>query len=199
MEAKEKIDLTPEETEEEISLELDESSEEEKVEEVETFQAQLVKALELNDKLIAELQNKEEEISMFSSVKNNLEGVIEQKNAEIERLQEEVEAIEMEKFQEKVQDMSSRWVKKFGIPADKSDEIVTMLSKFQNEQELDKFESIMGLSKSTKSNPVPLTKNSDVLSEKFSDEKKDVQSLSPKEKINRLHEQFVAYENLKAN
>lgn len=199
MTEEEKKSIVSEETEEEIDIQLDDETEvvEQGEDKVENFQAQLVRALELNDKLINELQKKEQELSVFSEAKSNLESVISDKDETITQLQDQIESIKMEKFQEKVHDMSSKWIKKFGLPADKSDEVITMLSKFQSEEELARFESLMGLTKSNKPNPVPLTKNSNVLSEKFSEKKEDYESLSPKQKLDKLHEQLVAYENLK--
>jgi len=55
------------------------------------FQSQLVQALELNDKLIESLEQKEKDISAFQQIKFGLENVITEKEKHLLQLQQQLE------------------------------------------------------------------------------------------------------------
>jgi hypothetical protein len=163
------------------------------VQELETFKAQLLQAFELNDKLLHEVESRDKEITVFKEVKMGLERVIEQQQSEITQLKEHMNTLRLEKFNEQVTVLARKWIKKYGQAEDKLPEVVVMLSKFQNEEELSRMEKLLGLETGNEnSNPTPLTQTSANLVEVFSSPKseKNLEQMSPDEKRNYFWKQM---------
>jgi hypothetical protein len=185
------------ETTVDVDVSLDEVQEEQTSNQLETFQSQLVQALELNDKLIEELRVKEKEISVFKEIKNSLDSVVQSKEEEISALKYQLEVFKAEKFQDRISTLATKWVKRYNLTDDKLPEITTMLSKFQSEEELQKMETLIGLTQGKeKSSPVPVTQNSSVLVEQFA-AGPNYESLNPDEKMKVLLRQLERFKQLK--
>jgi len=168
--------------------------------EVSQFQAQLVQALELNDKLIVELEQKEKEISMFQEVRKELDNVIKQKDEYIHRFQTALEEFKNARLNERKQNIFERWMLKFNLAADQSESVQRMLSKFTSEDELVELERVMQLPADVKrqSNPLPLTQTSAFLSDNPAPNKsgKVFDALSKEEKMDALWDRVAAIKDV---
>ena len=124
----------------------------------EKFKAQLVQSIELNDKLILELEKKEKELSIFKELQNNLELVIQEKDNVIQQFKTEMDKLQVSKFNEKKDIIVKKWVSKFNLSPDQVSGVQRMLSKFTSEDELDEIEHMLELTVTKKVfEPVALT------------------------------------------
>lgn len=124
----------------------------------EKFKAQLVQSIELNDKLILELERKEKELSLFKELQNNLELVISEKDKLIEQFKGELSNLQVSKFNDKKEIIVKKWVSKFNLSPDQVSGVQRMLSKFTSEDELDEIEHMLELTVTKKViEPVALT------------------------------------------
>lgn len=154
---------------------------------IEVFKAQLAQSLELSEKLIVDLDNREREIELFSRIRESLENTLKSKDQEIEQLKNVIKQHELEKFNSRMSSLADSWIQKYGLSEDKKPEVIRMLTTFQNEEDLGRVERLLGLSlERERQTPVALTKNSDALAlEQF--RSNDVESgLSREERINLL-------------
>lgn len=198
----ETVDEEAEEVTEEPSEEKKEEPEEiveEDEDTVETFKAQLVQAFELNDKLLDEINTKDKEISVFREIKTGLEDVIETQQQEITQLKNELEGIQLSLFKDKISGLADKWIKKYGLSAEKKQEVMTMLAKFQSDEELHKVEELLGLKGvKEKSIPVPLTQTSATLMEQFGNKpEQSYDDLTPDQKKELLWKKMQALNGLK--
>lgn len=161
------------------------------VDELSTFQAQLVKSLQLNDQLINELEAKEKELSTFHQIKESLEDTIDSKNEEITQLQKRIADYEAEKLRDRIDDVAHRWAKKVNAVGEQMEKIRVTLSSVKTEEELIRFEELIGIgSGNERSSPVPLTKDSGKIVETFGNGP-DVTKMNPVEYKDYLFKQLA--------
>ncbi len=163
------------------------------VTELDAFKAQLAQALELSDRLITEVEMRDKEISIFQNVRTNLEKALESKENELQALREKLLIHEKGKILERKQNLIDRWVKKNSIPQDQLDDVYKMFEGFDTEESLTRIENTLGLNTSDKKIvAVPITKSSEELvMAQFSAVPSNQAPMDPKERVSRLHEQYV--------
>lgn len=201
----EKFSDEKEEKQEVVEEKVDEVVEEqpeviEEEETIETFKNQLVQALSLNDNLLTELKDRDMEISAFKEIKTSLESVIETQKNEITQLKNDMQNLQAEKHRERVEEAALRWIKKFGLPKEKLQEAIIMLSKYETEEELNNFVNLIdsGSRNDKSTTPVPATQSSAVLVETFSNAETEekLRSMSGQDRRDYLFNQLKEREKL---
>mgnify|MGYP007071606509 CR=1 FL=1 len=131
---------------------------------VEKFKAQLIQSIEINDRLIAELEKKEKEVSIFKELQTNMELLVGEKDRIITQLQESIQTVQLSKFNERRDQVLRKWISKFNISTEQATSVQKMLSKMTSEDELVDVERLLDVAVIKKvSEPVPLTQTSTFL------------------------------------
>jgi hypothetical protein len=160
---------------------------EEKSESVEKFKAQLIQSIEINDRLIAELEKKEKELSVFKELQNNLELLVVEKDNVITQLEQSIEVVRMSRFTERKNELLRKWITKFNLSPDQTTSVQKMLSKFTSEDELGDVERMLEVSVIKRVEPVPLTQTSTFLDNApVALPEQPVVMLTPQQKIDQL-------------
>lgn len=157
------------------------------------LESKLSQALQLNQKLINELEATEKEVAIFSEVQAGYEDVINTHQNRIEELQAEIDAYHQEQLQARVNDLANRWMKKYNLASEKFGEIVDMFSRFQTEEDFTSVERVLDIPKSFKEqkSPKPLTQVSSSLKEHPVSEPK-LEDLTPQQRKDLLYEKYIA-------
>lgn len=162
------------------------------------LESKLSQALQLNQKLITELESTERELAVFSEIQTGYEEVITSHQTKIEELQHEIEQYEFEKVQSRIDDLANRWMKKYTLPAEKYGEIVDMFSRFKTEEDFNSIERVLDIPKTFKEqkSPRPLTQVSTSLKEQTPTEVA-LDNMSPEQRKEALYQKYIASANNK--
>ena len=160
----------------------------------EQFKAQLIQSLEINDKLITELERKEKEISLFKQLQESLEAVAQEKDVIIEQLKSQTQELRMSQFNEKKDIIFKKWISKFNIASEQYDSVHMMLSKFTSEDELANVERMLENSVvKRQSNPISLTQTSSQIENTVFKEEPSMVNATPQQKVDALYQKLKQY------
>lgn len=169
-----------------------------KFSELSQFKAQLAQSLELNDQVIAQLEKKEKELSVFKELNDNLKSTILAKEQEITQLKGDIQTLRMSRFNEKKTEVFNKWISQFNLSPEQNDSVQRMLSKFTSEDELVDVERMLDASSVKKErSPVALTQTSTFLENQPSENSPKYEALSPTEKLEYLHKKIEVISNKK--